>query len=129
MTLRLATLLVFAYFACRSVTAQEPQTAPPESGEMRQLFNGQDLIGWDGDPRLWSVKDGAIHGETTEENPAQGNTFLLWQDGKTKDFELRLSFRYWEGAVRVGGRGPSGAIGGRGYVELTGYATSMRDVF
>jgi hypothetical protein len=39
------------------------------------------------------VKEGVIHGETTEENPAMGNTFLIWKDGKTADFELRLSFR------------------------------------
>ena len=32
------------------------------------------------------------------------------------DQELTLSFRYWEGAVRV-----SGSVRGRGYVELTGY--------
>jgi hypothetical protein len=60
---------------------------------MRRIFNGRDLSGWNGDPRLWSVRDGAIHGETTAENPAQGNTFIIWQDGVTKDFELRLSFR------------------------------------
>jgi hypothetical protein len=60
---------------------------------MQQLFNGKDLTGWDGDPRLWSVKDGAIHGETTAENKAEGNTFLIWKGGTLKDFELRLSFR------------------------------------
>lgn len=67
--------------------------APPEAPGMKSLFNGKDLTGWDGDPRLWSVKDGVIHGETTEENPAKGNTFIIWKDGTTKDFELRLSFR------------------------------------
>lgn len=67
--------------------------APPEAPGMKSLFNGKDLTGWDGDPRLWSVKDGVIHGETTEANPAKGNTFLIWKDGTTKDFELRLSFR------------------------------------
>jgi hypothetical protein len=60
---------------------------------MTRLFNGKDLTGWDGDPRLWSVKEGAIRGETTTENPARGNTFLIWKDGVVKDFELRLSFR------------------------------------
>ena len=60
---------------------------------MQPLFNGKDLNGWDGDPRLWSVKDGVIHGETTTENPAKGNTFLVWKDGTLKDFDLRLSFR------------------------------------
>src|SRR5688572_6724480 len=68
-------------------------TAPPEPAGMRQLFNGKDLDGWDGDPRLWSVKDGVIHGETTEEKPAMGNTFLLWKGGTVRDFDLRLSFR------------------------------------
>jgi len=57
------------------------------------LFNGKDLTGWDGDPRLWSVKDGVIHGETTQENPANGNTFCVWRDGKVKNFVLRIKFR------------------------------------
>ncbi len=77
-----------------TVFAQEASTkAPAEAGEMKSLFNGKDLTGWDGDPRLWSVKDGVIHGETTAENAAAGNTFLIWKEGKVKDFELRLSFR------------------------------------
>ncbi len=67
--------------------------APVEEPGMKPLFNGKDLAGWDGDPRLWSVKDGVIHGETTVETPAKGNTFIIWKDGSTKDFELRLSFR------------------------------------
>ncbi|MCA9070329.1 MAG: DUF1080 domain-containing protein, partial [Planctomycetaceae bacterium] len=68
------------------------EDAPKEEG-LKPIFNGKDLSGWDGDPRLWSVKDGVIRGETTKENSAKGNTFLIWQDGKLKDFELRLSFR------------------------------------
>jgi hypothetical protein len=66
---------------------------PPEPPGMAALFNGKDLAGWDGDPRLWSVKDGAIRGETTPENPAKGNTFLILKDKKFGDFDLRLSFR------------------------------------
>lgn len=73
--------------------ADSPGTAPAEVPGMTALFNGKDLTGWDGDPRLWSVKDGVIHGETTVENAASGNTFLIWNQGGTKDFELRLSFR------------------------------------
>jgi hypothetical protein len=67
--------------------------APPEPAGLRSLFNGRDLSGWDGDPKLWSVKEGVIHGETSEANPASGNTFLIWKEGQTKDFDLRLSFR------------------------------------
>ena len=76
-----------------AVSAADPVLAPPEPKDMKPIFNGKDLTGWDGDPRLWSVKDGAIRGETTEDRKANGNTFLVWTEGKTIDFELRLSFR------------------------------------
>jgi hypothetical protein len=66
--------------------------APDESG-MKPLFNGSDLSGWDGDARLWKVKDGIIRGETTEQVKAKGNTFLICAQGSFKDFELRLSYR------------------------------------
>jgi predicted secreted hydrolase len=42
------------------------------------------------------------------------------------DQELRVSFIYWEGAVRVQGTRNGQAVIGRGYVELTGYAHSMQ---
>lgn len=61
--------------------------------KLESLFNGKDLTGWSGDPRLWSVKDGVIRGETTAENKANGNTFLILQDKTLKDFELKLAFR------------------------------------
>jgi len=61
------------------------------------LFNGKDLTGWDGDTRLWSVKDGVIHGQTTLTNPAKGNTFLIWRGGTLKDFKLRIKFRLENG--------------------------------
>jgi len=83
-------LLVALTLVSLTLAADSP---PAEPSGMQQLFSGKDLKGWDGDPRLWSVKDGVIHGETTMENPAQGNTFLIWKDGLAKDFELRLSFR------------------------------------
>jgi Domain of Unknown Function (DUF1080) len=73
------------------IFASEP---PPPETEMKPLFNGTDLTGWDGDPKLWSVKDGAIRGETTKENPAKdGNTFLVLKEGTYTNFELRLSYR------------------------------------
>ncbi len=84
---------VLVVLASASLFAQDKGAPPAEPDGMTSLFNGKDLSGWDGDPRLWSVKDGAIHGETTAENPAHGNTFLIWNGGTTKDFDLRLSFR------------------------------------
>ena len=58
----------------------------------KPLFNGKDLTGWKG-LDFWSVKDGAIVGQTTAEKPTKGNTFLVYQDDQPANFELRLSFR------------------------------------
>jgi len=43
--------------------------------------------------------------------------------------EMLTSFQYWEGAVRLTGRSRGLLVTGRGYVELTGYASSMQGVF
>src|ERR1051325_8423604 len=81
----LATLLAL-HFHSQSVVA-----ADDSSG--KSIFNGKDLTGWTGNPELWSVKDGAITGQTTPEHPAKGNTFLIWTNGTVGDFELTCSFK------------------------------------
>jgi hypothetical protein len=90
--MRIFASFIFVATLTLQAAASEPVNAPPESG-MTSIFNGKDLTQWNGDPRLWSVKDGVIRGETTSENPAMGNTFLIWEGGRTGDFELRLSVR------------------------------------
>jgi predicted secreted hydrolase len=42
------------------------------------------------------------------------------------DQELDLTFRYWEGAVRVEGKSAGKSIQGLGYLELTGYGDEGR---
>lgn len=84
-----STLLLGAAF----LSAAEPVVAPPVPADAQVLFNGKDLDGWDGDPRLWTVKDGVIHGETTKEVPTKGNTFLIYKNAKPGDFDLRFTFR------------------------------------
>jgi uncharacterized protein (TIGR03067 family) len=74
------------------VWALAASAAEPEAG-FKPIFDGKDLAGWDGDPKLWSVKGGAIVGETTADNPLKHNTFLIWTNGQVDDFELRCSFR------------------------------------
>lgn len=86
-------LTLLALFAAAiNASAADAMKAPAEQG-LRSIFNGKDLTDWDGDTELWSVRDGVIRGETTKEKRANGNTFLIWQGGRTKDFELRLAFR------------------------------------
>ena len=65
------------------------------------LFDGKSLDGWEGNPKLWSVKDGVITGQTTKETPTKGNTFLIYKGGQPADFELRLKVRYQGGNTGV----------------------------
>lgn len=76
--------------------------APP--AESISLFNGKDLSGWDGDPTRWSVRDGAITGQTTADRPLEHNTFLIWRGGTLEDFQLKLKFRI-EGEENSGNSG------------------------
>ena len=59
------------------------------------LFNGSDLSGWDGDPRLWSVAGGSIVG-STDGRPLSANSFLV-SERKFGDFVLRFEVRLRNG--------------------------------
>ena len=89
MRFALSALLCASLMSVIAPAAELPKT---EDGALI-LFNGKDLTGWDGDPRLWKVVDGVITGQTTAENPTKGNTFLIWRGGTLKDFELRVVWK------------------------------------
>jgi hypothetical protein len=59
----------------------------------RPMFNGRDLAGWDGNPELWSVKDGVITGITSGPEALTYNQFLIWRGGTVQDFELRAKVK------------------------------------
>jgi len=61
------------------------------------IFDGKTLAGWDGDPQLWRVEDGAITGQTVADPPLKENTFLIWRQGELDDFELKIGFRIFGG--------------------------------
>ena len=88
------TMLVGIIVCTMLITVSAWAQGPAEvEGGFESIFDGETLEGWDGDLRLWSVKDGAIRGETTEENPAQGNTFCVYRGATLKDFVLKIKFR------------------------------------
>ncbi len=79
-----------------SASASQPAlrpTAPPEGLGIKALFNGKDLTGWDGDPRLWRFENGVIVGESTPHASLKTNTFLIYRGAELTDFELRFSYR------------------------------------
>jgi hypothetical protein len=95
--------------ACLPVSAQKSsekyvpkQSDRPEpiSGDepgFRQLFNGKNLDGWQGDPKYWRWENGALVGEITPATLIKSNTFIIWRGGSPKDFELKVDYRMTEG--------------------------------
>ncbi|MGA8109771.1 MAG: DUF1080 domain-containing protein [Acidobacteriaceae bacterium] len=102
-----------------------PQPAPlnfADHSGFISLFDGKTLQGWDGEPGVWSVQDGAIVGASTPEHRA-GNTFLVDRREKAKDFDLKLEIKVeWGGGSGVQYRSttgiPPGRVAGKGEPPL-----------
>jgi hypothetical protein len=56
------------------------------------IFDGRTLSGWDGNPAVWRVEDGAITAESTAEHRV-GSTHLIWRGRELGDFELKLEIK------------------------------------
>ncbi len=82
-------------------------TATFTHADEKKLFNGKDLTGWKGQPEFWSVKDGAITGQSTAATPVKENTFLIW-DGEVGDFELHFKYKILDVNGKAEGGGNSG---------------------
>jgi putative membrane-bound dehydrogenase-like protein len=78
---------VRALFAYLAHPNQTPILATPDNA--KDLFNGKDLTGWDGDMKLWSVQNGEIVGKSPG---IKKNTFLTSQMLAT-DFKLTLKVK------------------------------------
>jgi hypothetical protein len=74
-------LLLVAAFACAAFAADG----------FKPLFNGKNLDGWDGDPRLWKVTDGIITG-STEGITLTDNSFLITKQSY-RNFVLRVEMK------------------------------------
>lgn len=81
-----AKLLPLILAAAFSLPAATP------AGKFVQIFDGLTLKGWEGNPKLWSVEDGAIVGRTDADDPIPHNSFLIWREGLLDNFELKLEF-------------------------------------
>jgi putative heme-binding domain-containing protein len=79
----LSALLAFLLAAFSPLSAQDG---------FKPLFDGKTLAGWDGNPELWSVEDGAITGKTKGPDHLAYNQFLVW-NGVVKNFELRAKVK------------------------------------
>jgi predicted secreted hydrolase len=107
-----------------------------------EAVSGGTLVEPDGATRRVAASDVAIEVLDTWRSPHTGARYpARWRLTSpahglslevvpwTEEQEMRTSFTYWEGAVRVGGTSGGAPVTGAGYVELTGYARTMQGVF
>ncbi len=88
--------------------------------EFRTIFDGKSLEGWKAlDMSYWSVRDGAITGQSTPEHPCKTNQFMVWQGGEVADFELELKFR-------VTGNGCNSGVQFRSVIRPDGLAVGYQ---
>ena len=57
-----------------------------------QIFDGQSLADWNGDPSVWRVENGAIVGESSKDNFVT-NAYIWRRDLIAKDFDLKLEIK------------------------------------
>ncbi|TWU57824.1 3-keto-disaccharide hydrolase [Rubripirellula reticaptiva] len=85
-------LSLVCLFSVGSVASAE-DTATAEAADTVVLFDGKDLTGWVGREDLWSTEDGQIVGRTTDSDPIDGNTFLIYKAEEFENFELTAEFK------------------------------------
>jgi hypothetical protein len=114
--------------------APEPIDASAVEGWTR-IFNGTTLEGWDGNPEVWKVENGAITAESTAARRL-GTTYLIWRGAQPADFEWKLEIKadsdihagvLYRGTVgpnpqRAGATGRPGGAGGTGRAQAPAFA-------
>ena len=92
MRITLALLMVAA--ATLTPRPQHSLADSPASGSKTVvLFDGSDISNWTGRDDLWSLEDGQIVGRTTDDDPIDANTFLIYEGDVPENFELMLQFK------------------------------------
>lgn len=87
----LSTILYIMLIACN---ASSQQTTEEKEDGFVNLFENDNLDGWEGDPAYWRIENGVVIGETSPETPPlTNNTFLIWKEGVVDDFELKTDFK------------------------------------
>ena len=84
---------IVAVLACGLIGVASSGSAAAADDGFESIFDGKTLKNWNGNPKFWSVKDGAITGQTTKANPTRGNTFIIWKGADLGDFELKLQYK------------------------------------
>ena len=99
------------------------QHGQSEKGKSRPLFDGKTLKGWEGNPKVFRVQDGAIVGGNLKQ-PLPRNEFLCTKRPYA-DFELRLKFKLLGKGANAGVQIRSLRI--PNHNEMVGYQADLGD--
>ena len=112
-----------------------------EDGSIEPVSGGT-LVGADGTTQYFGSDEVVLEVLDTWRSPNSGGTYparwrfsvpdeglVLEIEPLVADQEMDVSFVYWEGAVRLAGTAGGAAVAGVGFVELTGYVTSIAGQF
>jgi hypothetical protein len=122
-------LLMWILNPCPGAGAAGIPTVSATQEGFVSIFNGKDLSGWQGEPNVWSVKDGVLTGYRDAADKVD-STFLIWTNGVVKDFELHFMFRVPQANSGVAYRAKDfgkGAVFGYQYV-LTDMRSKHSDI-
>ena len=70
--------------ACAGCGIAPDPIDPKDNTGWTQVFDGKTLGGWDGNPEVWKVEDGAISAESTAARRL-GTTYIVWRGGEPGD--------------------------------------------
>jgi putative membrane-bound dehydrogenase-like protein len=107
---------VRSLFAYLQSPVQTPILATAENA--KDLFNGKDLTGWDGDPKLWSVDKGEIVGKS----PGIAHNSFLRSQMLAGDFKLTVKVKLTPVKENSGIQFRSEALAG---YEVKGYQADV----
>ena len=57
------------------------------------IFNGKDLTGWEADPKIWSVENECLVGQSPDGKPYDKQNYVYWAKDEPADFVLKLKYR------------------------------------
>ena len=89
--------LIFSFIAFSILLILQ---SPAADGELKSIFNGKDLTGWDvPDNNIWfTVKDGVLKLENGPQKKGQ----TLWTSDEYENFEMEFDFKMGKGTVDSG---------------------------
>lgn len=121
-------LILMLSVGCGKVIENDEIAADQTGAGFVQIFNGKDLTGWDAEPGFWSVENELIVARVSPSVQVKNHSYLIWQGGKVRDFELRLMVRSSQGNSGIDYRAvpmPTGKDGEQLRWTIQGYQSDI----